>query len=187
MEIFLKKNWLDIVLVALILVVLIPQTRMPIQVFLQRFVSTAPSEIDKGERIVISDFTWELVSLDGNMVAFDKSEGKVILVNFWATWCPPCVAEMPSLQELYNTYGAQVDFYFVTSETPEVARQFLQNTKYTFPVFLASQWPPKEIQTQTIPTTYLISKKREIVVKEKGAANWNDEKVLKIMDDLLLQ
>ena len=184
---FLKKNWIDIVFVVILLVVLIPQIRVPVQVFLQRFISMAPSEIDKDERETIANYTWELASLEGNKVAFSQSEGRVVLVNYWASWCPPCVAEMPSLQTLYERYGDRVDFYFVTSEEAVVANKFLQNTGYTFPVYISSHWPPKELQTQTLPTTYLISKQGEIVIKKTGVANWSSEKVLKTIDNLLLQ
>src|SRR5690606_41996773 len=57
--------------------------------------------------------------IDSTEIYFSQSKGKVAMVNFWATWCPPCVAEMPSFQKLYDAYGDKVDFYFVTSRSEE--------------------------------------------------------------------
>src|SRR5690606_22627815 len=96
----------------IIAVLLIPKTRKPIQVFLQKGVLliNKPSIESKETSTRLTDYNWHL--RDGNDVAFNLQEtkGNVVLINFWATWCPPCIAEMPSLQKLYNDYGDKVAF-----------------------------------------------------------------------------
>lgn len=123
---FIKKHWGNILFFAFVALLIIPQTRMPIQVFVQRLISFSPSEKKVSDRETLQDYQWNLQELEGGEINFSQSEGKVTIVNFWATWCPPCVAEMPSFQKLYDSYGNKVDFYFVTSEESEKVNRFLQ-------------------------------------------------------------
>lgn len=185
MKKFIKKNWSNIVFLVFIVLLIIPKTRMPIQVGLQRLISFSPSEIDEEKREVLNDYQWRLETLDSESINFSQSEGKVVLINYWATWCPPCVAEMPELQELYDAYSDQVDFYFVTSDEKEKIQKFLTKRNYSFPVFIQSYKSPDILETTSLPTTFLISKSGEIVIRKTGAANWNSDSVHEIIDTLL--
>jgi thiol-disulfide isomerase/thioredoxin len=184
---FLKKNWKNVLFVLAIALLLIPQTGMPIKVFFNRMMAFSPSEVDEIERVVLNEYNWNLATLDYKSVNFSQSEGKVIVVNLWATWCPPCVAEMPSMQKLYESYGDRVDFYFVTSEANERPLEFIAKNAYSFPVYRESQVTPEVLRSRSIPATYVISKDGTIVIDEKGAANWNSEKVHQLLDDLLAE
>ncbi len=158
---------------------------MPIQVFVQRLVSFSPSETDKTDREILQDYNWNLLRLNTEEVNFSQSKGKVAIVNFWATWCPPCVAEMPSFQKLFDTYGDKVDFYFVTSEKAEKVEKFIVKNNYTLPVYLQAFKAPKQLETDVLPTSYLISKSGEIIINEEGAADWNSDKIKTLLDQLL--
>lgn len=182
---FFKKNWGNIVFVLVLALFLIPQTGVPIKVFLTRLISFSPSKVSDTEVVTMEDYNWNLKALDDTSINLSQSKGNVILINFWATWCPPCIAEMPSLQALYNEYGDKVDFYFVSSEKPEMLSKFLQKKGYTFPVYIQFQEAPLELQSNALPTTYLISKSGEIIIKETGAADWNSDKTRKIIEELL--
>jgi len=182
---FLKKNWSNLLFGAFIILMIVPQTRMPIQVFIQRFISFSPSEIDKEDRAILKDYDWNLASLNLEKVNLSQSEGKVVLINFWATWCPPCVAEMPELQELYDAYGDRVDFYFITNEKPETVNFFLDKKGFELPVYIQIEQSPKVLESSSLPTTYLISKSGEIVMRKTGAASWNSDKVHQVLDELL--
>ncbi len=182
---YVKKNWSNLLFSVFILLLIIPQTRMPIQVFLQRIISFSPSEIDKEDRSQLKEYHWNLNNLDSEKINLSQSEGKVVLINFWATWCPPCVAEMPELQELYDAYGDRMDFYFITSEQPKTVNFFLEKKGYDLPVFLQMEPSPKVLESSSLPTTYVISKSGEIIMKKTGAANWNSDKVHQILDKLL--
>jgi len=182
---FIKKNWGNILFFAFILLLLFPQTRMPLQVFVQRLISFSPSEKAETVRETLQDYNWNLQQLDGTEINFSQSKDKVTIVNFWATWCPPCVAEMPSFQKLHDTYGEKVDFYFVTSEKPEKVKNFIIKNGYKFPVYIQYHEAPLLLQSSVLPTTYLISKTGEIVVEEEGAADWNSKKMKEMVDKLL--
>ncbi len=182
---FLKKNWSNILFILFIILLIVPQTRRPIQVTLNRLIAFSPSEISENKREVLEDYNWHLSGLDGNMVDFNESRGNVALINLWATWCPPCIAEMPSFQKLYDDYGQQVNFYFVSSEEEEKLNLFLNKKNYTLPVYQPFSQTPEKLRSNSLPTTYLISKSGEIVVAKKGAANWNDNSFRHLLDELL--
>ena len=172
---FLKKNWSNLLFIFLIIILILPQTRKPLQVHINRIFAFSPSEVSEEEREKLHDYDWELVGLNEDFVNLNSSEGKVAIINLWATWCPPCIAEMPSFQELYNDYSEKVDFYFVSSEEPEKLENFLQKHDYSFPVFMPASPAPQVLQSNSLPTTYVISKSGEILVEKTGAADWNDE------------
>ena len=181
---FLKKNWFNILFIIFIVLLLIPQTRKPIQVGLNRVIAFSPSTVAEDKRENLENYNWNLRNLDGKPVNFNRSIGKVAVVNFWATWCPPCIAEMPSFQKLFNDYGDKVDFYFVSSEEEAKLQKFLEN-KYQLPVYQPMSMPPQKMLSRSLPTTYVLSKSGEIVVDKKGAANWNDSGFRKTLDELL--
>ena len=182
---FIKKNWSNILFGVFIVLMIVPKTRMPIQVFIQRIVSFSPSEIAAEDRTVLKDYNWNLVELNSERTNLSQSEGKVILINFWATWCPPCVAEMPELQKLYDAYGGRVDFYFITNEQPKTINFFLDKKEYDLPIYFQIEPSPKILESSSLPTTYLISKSGEIVMRKTGAASWNSDKVHQVLDKLL--
>jgi thiol-disulfide isomerase/thioredoxin len=182
---FIKKHWSNILFFVFLALLIIPQTRMPIQVFVQRIISFSPSEKKESERETLQDYNWNLQQLNAEVINFSQSKGKLAIVNFWATWCPPCVAEMPSFQKLYDSYGDKVDFYFVTSEKPEKVEKFMEKNGYTLPIFLQSFEAPKMLESYALPTTYLISKTGVIVIDEEGAADWNSQKMRALLEKLL--
>lgn len=181
---FFKKHWSNIFFVLLIAVLLIPQTRLLIQVFVQRLIASSPGSIKKENQETLTDYAWVLQNLNSKPVDFSASSGNVIVLNFWATWCPPCQAEMPSLQKLYSDYGNKVDFYFVSNEKAGTLQQFLSRKHYSFPVYIETTAAPAILQSSALPTTFVISKTGKIVMKETGAADWNSQKVRRLLDEL---
>jgi thiol-disulfide isomerase/thioredoxin len=184
---FIKKHWSNILFFVFLILLIIPQTRMPIQVFVQRLISFSPSEKKVSERETLQDYEWNLLGLNDERINFSQSEGKVIIVNFWATWCPPCVAEMPSFQQLYNTYGEKVDFYFVTTDKPSKVADFMEKNGYKLPVFFQNAKAPQQLQSDVLPTTFVISKAGKIIVEEEGTANWNSSKMHQLLNGLLAE
>lgn len=182
---FIKKNGSTLLILAFVLLLLIPQTGMPIKVFFSRMFSFSPSEIAIEDREELGQYNWQLATPEGELVNLATSEGKVVLINFWATWCPPCVAEMPSLQKLYTAYGDSVDFYFVSMESSQKIEAFMEKKGYDFPVYIPKQQIPEVIRGNSLPTTYVISKTGQIVVDKVGAADWDSDKTRSLLDALL--
>lgn len=182
---FFKSHWSNLVFLLIIVLLIIPQTRKPIQVGMNRLFAFSPSEISRAERETISSYNWPLRNLEGERLNFAEAEGKVSLVNMWATWCPPCLAEMPSLSALYRDYGEKVNFYFISQEEAEKLQTFLEKKNYDLPVFQPLTQPPPGLEFTSLPTTYLISKSGEIVIEKEGAADWNSDSVRELIENLL--
>ncbi|WP_339611509.1 TlpA disulfide reductase family protein [uncultured Planktosalinus sp.] len=182
---FLKKHFSNILFGIFLLLLIIPQTRIPIQVFVQRLIAFSPNAIEEQNRESLSDFSWQLQDIHGDLVNLSDSKGKVILINLWATWCPPCIAEMPSLQELHNDYGEQVEFYFVSNEKRSTITTFLNKNEYDFPVYQSLEEPPLGLNSNALPTTYIIDKSGKIVINKTGVADWNSRKTRSLLDHLL--
>lgn len=182
---FIKKHYSNILFGIFILLLIFPQTRMPIQVFLQRLIAFSPATVKVENRDTLTDYSWQLRKLNGANVNLKSSENRVVVINLWATWCPPCVAEMPSFQQLYNDYGDKVDFYFVSGEKRSVINSFIEKHTYKLPVFQPMGEAPTLLNSQALPTTYIINKNGEIVVNKTGVANWNSSKTRALLDKLL--
>jgi thiol-disulfide isomerase/thioredoxin len=164
----------------------IPQTRQPIQILLQKGLAMfSPSVVDKEDRIVLTDYNWQLVDENGVAYNFNDAKGKVIFINFWATWCPPCIAEMPSMEKLYQDYKEDVVFLFVSNEKQEVISKFKEKNDYEFLVQAALTPNPELLETSSIPRTFVIDQQGNIVIDKSGAADWNSAKVRVLLDDLL--
>lgn len=182
---FLKKHWSNILFLLILALFFIPQTRMFIQVNLQRLFSFSPSVNAVGDQPKLDDYHWSLTTLVGVDANLANSKNKVVVVNVWATWCPPCVAEMPSLQKLYSQFKNDVDFYFVSEEKKERLIQFLQINNYDFPVYTPLGLAPEKLQTKSLPSTYIISKDGNIVVDKKGVADWDSGTVVDLLNTLV--
>jgi thiol-disulfide isomerase/thioredoxin len=181
-----KKTISNVVFVIVIALLVIPQTRQPIQVFLQKGIALVkPITINEEKLTTISDYKWMLTDENNSMYNFEEAKGKVVLVNFWATWCPPCIAEMPSMQALYNDYSDKIVFLFVTNDPYTEINPFLVKKNYTFKVYRPVTKYPDYFNISTIPRTFLIDKKGNIIIDESGAANWNSKSVRSTIDALL--
>ena len=180
-----KNQWINIIIAVLILVLVIPATRKPIQIFLNKVLAFSPSVTSEDDRTALADYNWVLEKNNKDQVKFSEYKGKVILINFWATWCPPCIAEMPSLELLYGDYQDKIVFLFVSEEDRETVNGFLNRKQFTFPAYRPLSDTPRPLDGRTLPTTYLIDKEGNIVISKVGAADWNSEKVRNTIDGLL--
>lgn len=118
---------------------------------------------------VAPDFT--INNLDGTEQALSNFHGKGVVLNFWATYCPPCEKEMPLLEENYQTYkneGIEVVAVDVAEPTP-IVNHFVSQKKVTFPILLDRDGLVAEnYQVQNLPITFFINTKGEIVEKVSG-------------------
>ena len=180
-----KSKIYNLIFIVFIGALLYPPIGTPIKVFIKRAISFSPSVIDANERNSLDDYNWQLKNMKGEDYNFNSAKNKVVLVNLWATWCPDCIAEMPSLQALYNDYSQKVEFLFVTNDSKEKVEAFMSKKGFNFPVYNESSKIPSILYSRSIPATYLISKKGEIVISKINAANWNSDTVRNTIDELL--
>ncbi|WP_103864325.1 TlpA disulfide reductase family protein [Aquimarina sp. I32.4] len=184
---FEKKKISNIIFVIILVLFFIPNTRGMMQIFLTRIFSFSPSIVEVEERKKVATYDWKLHGVNTPSINFDTARDKVVLINYWATWCPPCIAEMPSLQKLYNDYQDKVVFLFVTTDDDPELNKFMKNKNYNYPIYRSLSEHPKPFISKTIPATYLIDKKGNIIIDKVGAADWNTTKVRETIDSLLDQ
>jgi thiol-disulfide isomerase/thioredoxin len=177
------KNIFFLVIIALLI---IPQSRQQIQIALHTVIAKLSPSIEKDNDIEqVSDYNWQLEDLNGNSFHLDTVKGSVALINIWATWCPPCIAEMPSIQALYNDYNDKIKFVLVSNENQEVIQKFLKEKNYNFSSFTPKSKAPETFNASSIPRTFLIDREGNIIIDKSGAANWNSETVRKTIDELI--
>ena len=118
---------------------------------------------------------FKVYDMDGNAVTLYESFGKPLVVNFWATWCPPCKAEMPYFDELYKEYGDRVDFMMVNitdgqRDTAASVKAFIGSNKYSFPVYCDSEMSAAMAYgVNSIPMTLFIDSEGELINYKVGA------------------
>ncbi len=117
------------------------------------------------------DFT--LKDLNGNNVRLSGLLGKTVLINFWATTCPPCVTEMPIFQKLYNEWKDRGDVLFLSinlGEDAEKVRLFVERRNYSFPILLDADWQAGRVyQIHYTPTSCLVDNQGVLRLFSVGA------------------
>lgn len=146
-----------------------------IKIHLNRLIVFSPKTIAVTDQKMLSSYQWQLVDATGKSVSLKHYKGKIIFINFWATWCPPCIAEMPSMQNLYVDYQDKIVFLFVTTDSFEKANAFLNKENLNLPIYQSVTNPPLEMDSSTIPATYIIDKEGSIILAKIGTANWNSD------------
>lgn len=177
----------DLLFYGIIILLLIPSTRMTLVTFVKKATLIAPLKINAPDnfRLEDSDYRWYFESGENENIYLEQFKGELIFLNFWATWCPPCLAEMPSIQSLYEEYGDKIRFIIVSRESQDVIYEFVRKNEYTFPVYSQSVSEPEIFQSQSIPTSYLISPSGNIILKKKGAAKWDSKKIKELINTYL--
>lgn len=115
-------------------------------------------------------------------------KGKVVFINFWATWCPPCRAEMPSLNALYNEFREDERFVFLfINEDDDLAKaqQYLKENGFNVPLVTRTGNVPAELYSGTLPTTLVLNKEGAVVLKHEGVAGYNTPRFKQQLRDLL--
>lgn len=145
-------------------------------------VGCSKSKTSSAVQVKGTDFTLE--QLGGGSVTLSQLKGKVVLVDFWATWCPPCRAAIPHLVKMYNTHKEQgLEVLGISlDQQKEGLPAFISENKINYPILLGNQEVAKAYEVQGIPTLVIFDKKGKIVFKEVG---FNEENVSKIENKVL--
>ena len=107
-----------------------------------------------------------------------------MFVHFWASWNTPSAAELKGIQQLYDRYSDQVDFYLVTNEEREPVEEFMVKNKYTFPVTYRIVGVEAPFKIPKIQGTYIIDKEGAIVIDVKEPCDWDNNTVTQLLDSL---
>ena len=134
----------------------------------------------------IKKASYDLVLSDAKAKKLDMKtlKGKTIFINLWATWCAPCVAEMPSIQALYDKTKHLDDLVFLMiseDKNFEKAKSWADKKGFDFPIYQRLSNLPDMYETGVIPSTFVISPEGKIIVKKEGMANYDTRRFLKML------
>ncbi|MCQ4035442.1 TlpA family protein disulfide reductase [Kaistella montana] len=179
---FIKQNLFYIIATAIIAVLyLFPSVKLKIKDLLfpvaaiENAITLQDSDMDiqlKGINVASTN----LKNLKGN---------KLIFLNFWGTWCPPCREEWPTIQKLYETKKDKVDFVLIAMQDEEEAVvKFMKENNYTVPVYIAQSPISNNVLPKVFPTTFLLDKNGRILLKEDASKDWNSKSVHGFIDNV---
>jgi thiol-disulfide isomerase/thioredoxin len=174
----LKKNTSNIILlIAAIILIFSTDAKALLSQGLMKLGFYQPSfsqEIKRDTEYLNSN--WNIVDADGNSVNVTDLKGKLVFLNFWATWCPPCVAEMPSIQKLYENFQFDDEVVFLLVEMdgePHKAIDFMNKKGFSLPVYSTNERVPEELYKGNLPTTVILNKEGQIVYQTFGLADYS--------------
>jgi thiol-disulfide isomerase/thioredoxin len=131
---------------------------------------------------------FSLSLLKGGTAELSAYKGKVVLLNFWATWCPPCRNEMPSMETLYKRFKARgLEILAVDcAEGKAAVEQFIQNNNYSYPVLLDTSGEVSGLYgIEAIPTTFILNREGKIIARIVGALRWDDPKIITAIEAVI--
>ena len=126
--------------------------------------------------------------MQGNTLTLSALKGKVVFINFWATWCPPCREEMPTIQKLRTHFKRNQNIVFLMIDIDgrlEASSKYLEKKGYDLPVYKAQGAIPSQFLGDAIPTTIILDKAGEVVARVEGARDYGTAEVFNGIEQLL--
>jgi thiol-disulfide isomerase/thioredoxin len=123
----------------------------------------------------------------GNVISLSDLKGKVVFINFWATWCPPCIAEMPSINKLQDKFKDNKNIVILMVDAdnqPEKSKKFMIKHHYDLKIYTPASEIPTEFLDSALPTTVVLNKKGEIVFKHEGGADYTNQEFINFFETL---
>ncbi|WP_236901574.1 MULTISPECIES: TlpA family protein disulfide reductase [Flavobacteriales] len=124
----------------------------------------------------------------GQLINVSELKGKVVFINFWASWCPPCRAEFPSIQKFYEKYEGNDELVFLTinlDDEPQAGKLYLEKEKFTIPFLVPNGNIPNEYFSGSLPTTVVLDKTGKIRMHHAGMADYSKDSFYEEINQLL--
>lgn len=153
---------------------------------LEQKAELATAEVTANDSNPKADFSMNLINSKGEKVSMEEFRGKVIFMNIWATWCPPCIAEMPGINKLYNDVNKEDVVFIMLSVDQDFQKAIDFNKKkgYDFEVYRVDGQLPQMYSTQSIPTTYVIDANEKIALTHLGMGDYDTDEFKEYLQDL---
>ena len=182
-----KKTFINILLILFVLSFFVTPMGHYGKVLLNRIFATSPPIIEVSAREKITDYDWKLKDAEWNFFNFDRSKGRVVFINLWASWKLPSEAELVSIQKMYDSYQDKMDFYIITNENRPPVEEFMEKHGFTFPVTYLIIGEKMPINPDEVPSSYLIDKSGNVVIYKKKISKWSTPKVYNLLDKLIAE
>lgn len=187
---WLKKNWTAIIFGGLVIILFVsPDSKAWL---MRQMISTglfnSKIEKQKSDNIIKVSENFSVKAESGIIINTSELKGKVVFINFWASWCPPCRAEFPSVQKLYEKYSGNKDLVFLTvnlDDQVEKGKIYLEKEEFTVPFLIPNGNIPKEFFGGSLPTTVVLDKSGKIRMHHTGMADYSKESFYEEINQLL--
>ena len=179
---FLRKNIIFLILLGtLAAIILVPGLKTKIVTL---FFPIA--EIENAVTIPEADLDIELKGINVPSTNLKTlKQDKLLFLNFWGTWCPPCREEWPGIEKLYNSKKDKVNFVLIAMQDKEEdVIAFLKKNNYTAPVYVAQSPISNNLLPKVFPTTFLLNDKGRILVKEESTKDWDSKSFHEFIDNV---
>ena len=179
---FLRKNILYILtLVIIAILYLFPSVKLKLKDMLFPI-----AEIENAITLKDTDLDIQLKGLNTPDTNLKNLKGdKLIFLNFWGTWCPPCREEWPTIQKLYDSKKNKINFVLIAmQDEEEKVLKFLKENNYTAPVYVAQSPISNNVLPKAFPTTFLLDKNGRILLKEDASKDWNSKSTHEFIENV---
>lgn len=146
--------------------------------------------LEEIDTVNVSSNDFSMLNEAGEKFNTESLRGKVVFINFWATWCPPCIKEMPSIEQLKKSYDGNDDIVFLLVDVDgkmEKSKAFMQKNNFDLQVSIPDSNIPSTLLGNAIPTTIILDKNGQIAGKLEGAYDYSNPEMKKALDELLTQ
>ncbi len=136
---------------------------------------------DSLEVVGAFDYDWSVRTAAGDEVELSEYRGEVLVVNLWATWCPPCVAELGTFERLrqaLGNLGSEVKVLLVSPEEPDLVREFAARQDLKGDLVTEARRMPESLGDLVLPTTFVVDRAGRIVLRHRGASDWAQPEIL---------
>ncbi|BEV03751.1 TlpA family protein disulfide reductase [Chryseobacterium gambrini] len=186
---WIRKNWSTVIMIAVLILLWVnPDAKAWV---MRQMISTElfNSKIEeKTEESSLVPPNFSVRNENGEITETSQLRGKVVFINFWASWCPPCRAEFPSVQKLYDRYRSNEDMVFLTVNLDDeiiLGKKYLQKEKFSIPFLVPDSSIPKELYSGSLPTTVILDKTGKIRMHHSGMADYSKASFYQEIETLL--
>ena len=194
-KMWLKKNWSTTLLVTIFVILLVsPDAKAWL---MRQIISTGilnskiedkniKKTVNENNSVIAESFSVREES--GKLINASELKGKVVFINFWASWCPPCRAEFPSIQKFYEKYKGNNEIVFLTvnlDEDPAKGKLYLEKEEFSIPFLIPNGDIPTEYFSGSLPTTVVLDKTGKIRMHHSGMADYSKDSFYEEIDQLL--
>lgn len=140
----------------------------------------------KSDTTTTPDFS--LIDSNGKSITISSLQGKIVFINFWATWCQPCVQEMPSINALKESFKGNDQIVFLTIDVDAAlpkSTAYMDSKNFTLQVYAATTAIPRIFYYHSIPTSTILGKNGDIIWHVEGGKDYTSPEIRKVLTDLI--
>lgn len=185
---YIRKNGASIIMVIFIGVLFVSPDAKSFMLRQLMVTGLFNASIDKKSADTASATDFDFTDGMGKIQNTSSLRGKVVFINFWASWCPPCRAEFPSIEAFYTQFKDNPDIFFLTineDSDPATGRAYLDKGGFSVPLYTRAGNVPGEIYSGTLPTTIVLDKNGKVRLHHTGFANYASNKFVREIEELI--